>query len=204
MNIIIITGPQGSGKGTQAKILSQKLRIPHISTGDLLRNATRSLKKEIDSRINQGKMVPKSMILKILKKRIAKPDCKKGFILDGYPRTLNQAKAIEGLFNIDKIIEIFISEKESIKRIANRVSCKCGAVYNLLTNPPKKPGICDFCNKSLYKRKDDYKGAIKKRLELYNKETKPLMRRYASIKVNGEQSIKKVTRNILKAMNFPH
>lgn len=197
---LLFVGVQGSGKGTQAKIIASKLNLAHISTGDLLRSAEGELKKEIDSYIHTGKLVPNELVLKILIVRIEKPDCKKGFILDGYPRNINQAKEMDKLIKINKVFDIEISDKEAIKRLNGRWNCKkCSIPYNLLTSPkPKKEGVCDKCGEKLYQREDDInEKAVKKRLKIYHEETKPVLKFYNSIKVNGEQSIEKVTQDII-------
>ncbi len=203
--IILFIGPQGSGKGTQAKIISKKLNIVHISTGDLLRSATGKLKEKIDSYINKGKLIPDKFILKLLKKRIKQPDCKNGIILDGYPRNLSQTEDLEKITGIDKIFEIHISDKEAIKRLLGRWNCKkCGIAYNLITQPkPKNNHICDICKIPLYQRKDDIdKTAINKRLKIYHKDTKPILKKFKNraIIINGEQTIEKITEDILKKL----
>lgn len=200
---IIFIGPQGSGKGTQAKIISEELNIPHISTGDLFRALEGKLKEEVNSYVKKGELVPDELTIKILKQRISKPDSKKGFILDGYPRNLNQAKLLEKITKIDKIIEIDITDDLAIKRISSRISCKkCGAVYNLITNPPKRKDICDRCGGELYRRADDNPDAIKKRLETYHKETEPILEMYKNklITINGDQEIDKISMDILEIL----
>lgn len=199
MNIIFI-GIQGSGKGTQAKIISEKLKIPHISTGDLLRSAQGELKQEIDSYMLQGKLIPDELMLKILKETLDKAD--NGFILDGFPRNIEQAKALDKITRIDKAIEIVISDEEALKRLSGRRNCEnCKANYNIYTAPkPKQEGVCDYCQGKLVQRKDDNEEAIKKRLEVYHKETEPILNHYKSIKINGEQDIEKVTYDIKKAI----
>ncbi len=200
MNIVFI-GPQGSGKGTQAKIIADQLSLPHISTGDLLRNLDGELKKEADSYMNSGKLVPDEFIIKILNQRIKRPDCKKGFILDGFPRNINQAKTLDKSIKIGKAIEISITDQEAIKRILSRISCqKCGIVFNLSTNPPKKENICDVCGNPLIRRKDDTQEALEKRLETYHKETKPIIAYYMATRIDGAQPIEKVTKDILKEL----
>ena len=198
MNLIFI-GPQGSGKGTQAKIISEKLNLCHISTGDLLRNVKGNLKEEVDSYINVGKLVPDELILKILIKELKK--CKKGFILDGFPRNVTQAKKLKDLININKVIEINITDKQAIKRITSRISCKnCGAVFNKITNPPKIEGVCDSCKDKLYVRDDDKEEFVKKRLNIYHNETEPILEIYDSIRVDGFQEIDKVAQEILEKL----
>lgn len=200
---IIFIGPQGSGKGTQAKIISEELKIPHISTGDLFRALEGSLKQEVDSYINQGKLVPDELTVRILKERISKPDCKTGFILDGFPRNIAQAQLLEKITNIDKVIEIDITDDLAIERISSRISCKkCGAVYNTITNPPKIKDICDRCGGELYRRADDNPDAIKKRLETYHKETHPILEMYEDklTSIDGDQEIDKISMDILEEL----
>lgn len=200
---IIFIGPQASGKGTQAQIIAKKLAVPHISTGDLVRSTTGELKTQIEEFINKGNLVPDDLMLTILKERISRQDCANGFILEGYPRNLRQAEELEKITKIDKIIEITISDEEAIRRISNRLSCKnCSAVYNKITNPPKKEDTCDACGSSLSQRADDYPEAIKKRLDIYHNETEPILKAYPSVRINGEQPIEKVTRDILKALGM--
>ncbi|MFA5258769.1 MAG: adenylate kinase [Candidatus Pacearchaeota archaeon] len=205
VNIIFI-GPQGSGKGTQAKIISEKLDLVHISTGDLFRGLTKGeLKEEVDSYINKGNLVPDEVTIKILNERISREDCKKGFILDGFPRNVVQANLLEKITQINQVIEINISDEIAIKRISSRLSCKkCGTIYNLETNPPKEPNICDKCQEELYRRADDNPEAIKKRLETYHNETKPVLKKYQSIltTIDGNQEIDKIAEQIIEKINF--
>jgi adenylate kinase len=197
---ILFIGPQGSGKGTQAKIVSEKLGIPHISTGDLLRNATGELRKDIDSYIVKGNLYPDEKMLKVLQKRFEEKDCENGFILDGYPRNVAQAKMLETITHIDKVIEIHISDEESVRRLNVRTSCeKCGTIYGL-NKPPKEKGICDLDGGKLLKRDDDNEDAIKKRLEIYHRDTEPILEMYDSIQVNGEQKIEPVTEEVMKVL----
>jgi adenylate kinase len=204
MNIILM-GIQGSGKGTQAKLLAKQLNLAHISTGDLFRSLTGELKEKVDALINKGNLVPDNLTLDILKKRFSEPDCKNGFILDGYPRNITQAKTLDNITNIDKIIEISLDDKESIKRLSGRRSCKsCNKEYNVNIPflAPKNPLLCDICKKPLFQRDDDKtEESIKKRLDIYHKETKPILNHYKSIKINGNQSIDAVLQDILKALN---
>ena len=195
-------GVQGSGKGTQAKIISVNLGIPHISTGDLLRGASEQLRKEIDSYITVGYLVPDELMLKVLKERLSLEDCKKGFILDGYPRNLVQAKKLDEITSIDEVIEIQISDEEAVIRAIYRVTCgKCGKRYNTKTNIPKKSGFCDKCGSALTKRADDNEQAMLKRIGIYHNETEPILKHYKSVKINETQKIEKVTEDILIALN---
>ena len=177
---IVFLGPQGSGKGTQAKIISEILNAPHISTGDILRNVQGELKKQVDEYILNGKLVPDELMIKILTERFSKPDCKKGFILDGFPRNLKKADQLEQSNEIDKYFEIFISDEEAVRRLSGRWNCKnCGAIYNVNTAPkPLVSGKCDKCQGDLFQREDDKPDAIKKRLEVYHNETEPILEKY--------------------------
>jgi adenylate kinase len=201
---LLFIGPQGSGKGTQAAIISKHLGIAHISTGDIFRSLTGKLKEHVDSIINKGNLVPDELTVKILKERISKPDCNNGFILDGFPRNLNQANLLEDITKINKVIEIEISDKESIKRLSGRVSCeKCKEGYNLITEPkPKNPNFCDKCIGRLIQRADDNTEAIKKRLHTYHQETEPILEKYKhiTIKINGEQNIEEITEEIINRL----
>ena len=182
--IIILMGPPGSGKGTHAVELSKMLKIPHISTGDIFReNLTKDtpIGKKAKSFIEKGQLVPDEIVNEMLFDRLKKTDCEKGYILDGYPRNLEQAYSLEkNIKNISPIIlDLKISDSILIERITNRLICSnCGAVFNKLFSPPKKNGICDYCQNNLYQRKDDKESVIKKRLTIYHKETSPLIDYY--------------------------
>lgn len=203
MNVIIF-GPQGSGKGTQAEALSKKLNIPQITMGDLFRDEVKEKSRvgqKIESIINQGNLVDDELTLEVLKKRLEQPDCQNGFILDGYPRTLNQAKMLDDIASIDKALEIWISDEESVRRIGGRRSCpKCGAVYHLEYKPPKEEAKCDQCVESLIIRDDDKEKVIKKRLQAYHQQTEPLIEYYQNqgkhIKIDGMPPIPEVTKQI--------
>jgi len=196
---IIFIGPQACGKGTQAKILSKKLNIAHISTGDLFRALDGELKQEVDAIINQGNLVPNELTVKILKERLNQQDAKEGFILDGFPRNMNQAKLLETITQPEKIIEITLSDEEAIKRLSGRINCKtCGAIFNKFTNPPTIENTCDNCQTSLTQRDDDQEEAVKKRLTTYHNETEPILDYYGDkvIKINGEQLIEDIAKEI--------
>ncbi len=197
---LIMLGPQGSGKGTQAKLLSEKFAIPHISTGDIFRenikNKTELGKKALEY-INKGKLVPDELVNEIVSSKIAHLQ---GFILDGYPRKLSQAEFLESFSNIDYAIEISISDEAAIKRISGRRVCEsCGATYSIYDEG--YTGKCLKCGSELKIRDDDKEEAVKKRLEIYHTETKPLLGFYSSkgilIKIDGEQPIEKVFEDIL-------
>ena len=183
MNLILLGAP-GAGKGTQAEILCKKLGIPSISTGNILRAAIKDgtptgLKAK--SYMDAGKLVPDEVIIGIVGERLAQPDCAKGCILDGVPRTIAQAEAIEKAgIRIDAVISIEISEDEILRRMSGRRVCEaCGASYNVEAVPPKVEGICDNCGGKLIQRKDDTPETVKERLAVYHRETEPLVDFYA-------------------------
>lgn len=204
---IIFFGPQGSGKGTQAELLAKKFNIPAISTGAIYRQEIAKktkLGKIAVKYLNKGILAPSNFTNEIMGKRLKKMDCKKGFILDGYPRDLIQAKFLDKTFKVDYVIEIVLSIKECLKRFSGRQNCICGAVYHLKFNPPKKKGICNKCGKELFVREDEKPEAIKKRLQIYHQTTKPLLGEYQKrgilIKINGNQSIKEVYKEIIRQL----
>lgn len=203
---IIIIGPQGSGKGTQADLLSKKYSIAHISTGNILRENVENkteLGKLAEEYMNRGQLVPAEPIVKIIDERIKRNDCKNGFILDGYPRNIKQAEKLDDITGIDYVLEIVVSDRESIRRITGRRSCKCGAVYHTFYNPPKIPGKCDKCRSELFQRDDDKEETVRKRLEIYHEETEKLIEFYKDkhIRINGEQPIEDVFREILEKLS---
>ncbi len=181
MNIILL-GPPGVGKGTYAEELSNRLEIPHISTGELLREITKQdteQGKKIKEIIDKGNLVPDELTTDILKKRLKKDDCKNGFILDGYPRTTPQAGALKKIAKIDKVIDYVAIDKTILERLSGRLTCKkCGAIFHVKNIPPKKEGICDKCGGELYTREDQTEEAIKKRLNVYREQTEPLIEYY--------------------------
>lgn len=209
MNIIIF-GPQGSGKGTQADILGEKLNIPHITSGGLLRAEAGSesvLGEKIKTIINQGVLVPDEITLELLKNRLDKPDCENGFILDGYPRNLIQTKDLEEIATVDLAMEIYITDAETLRRLSGRRSCSaCGAVYHLDFNPPAKAEVCDKCGSVLTIREDDKEEVIKKRLAVYHEQTEPLVYYYQKqgvyLKIDGMPPIPEVTKAIFAKLKL--
>ncbi len=201
---LIFVGPQGSGKGTQAKRIAKRFGFCHISSGDLLREVTGDLKLEVDKFMNKGDLVPDELIVRILKERLKKVDCKKGFILDGFPRNVSQVKELAKITDIDKVVEISISDEESIKRISGRRNCvKCGAIFNVNSSPrPKVEGVCDKCGGELVQRTDDNEKALKERLKVYHKETERILKMYKFMRVNGNNSIEKVEADIVEGVGL--
>jgi adenylate kinase len=175
---IIMLGPQGSGKGTYASRLSPILGIPHVSTGDIFRENIKEkteLGKKVEDYLQSGRLVPDEITLEIIKDRLSKPDCKNGFILDGFPRTLKQAKELEKIITPDYVVCLDVPEWLLLKRLSARVICKdCGKIYNLLNIKPKEEGMCDVCTGELIRRKDETPEAIKVRLKEYDEKTKPI------------------------------
>lgn len=207
--ILVFLGKPGSGKGTQAELVSEKLGIPVITTGKILRNIEKGsnpLAEEVKEKIDKGELVPDNLIMKILKERLQQEDCQEGYILDGFPRNSEQAEMFNNTFeeNIDKVFYIEVSDEAIIKRLSSRRECpSCGRVYNLITNPPKDDETCDFCGDTLLTREDDKPDVIRKRLEIYNNQTKELIDYYKQkdllIEIDGEKPIEKVFEEI---MNF--
>jgi adenylate kinase len=196
MNIVLF-GPPGSGKGTQAKMLAEKYNIPHISTGDILRDNLKNKTKlglEAKSYMDKGELVPDDVLIGIIKDRLSQPDCASGFLLDGYPRTVPQADALNRILN-----------EELIKRLSGRRMCTCGASYHVLFNPPKQEGICDLCGNRLYHRDDDKEEAIMNRLDVYKSQTQPLIDYYSNegmmVTVNGTASIAEVFDAICRVLD---
>ena len=201
---IALYGPQGSGKGTQGEKLAEYLQVPLIVTGNIFRLNIKE-KTELGSLaqkyINKGDLVPDEVTIKMILERLSQKDCQKGFVLDGYPRSLVQATALDKAINLTHVLVIHISDKEAVRRIANRRSCPhCGRTYHLAYKPPKKDSICDHCQTSLVQREDDTKEALIKRLNIYHQESEPILNHYEKInilhKINGEQLIEKVWQDI--------
>lgn len=206
-------GPPGSGKGTQAKLLTDKFNLPHISLGDILREEVRQgtdLGKRIKVLIDAGKLAPNEITIALTEKRLSQPDCQKGFILDGYPRSEPQAEALDKIMadlnkKLDKVVYFQVDEDKVVERLSGRRSCKkCGAVYHIKYNKPKVEGKCDHDGSDLYQRKDDVESAIRTRFEVYAKQTEPLLERYkkagnlASVDASG--NINEVFERLLAAI----
>ena len=208
MNLILLGAP-GAGKGTQAELLVKKLSIPAISTGNMLREAIANgteLGKKAKQFMDEGTLVPDELILGIIGDRVAQSDCAKGFILDGVPRTLAQAEALEAKgIRIDHVVSIEVDDSVIEGRMTGRRVCgKCGASYHVVANPPKVDGVCDSCGSELVIRKDDKPETVRKRLEVYHATTEVLKDFYGKLGrlciVNGDQSIEGANEEILKAI----
>ena len=188
MNLILL-GPPGGGKGTQAKLLTEKYHIPQISTGDILREAVKQgtpLGRDAKGYMDAGKLVPDDVVIGIIEERLKQSDCKKGFILDGFPRTVIQAEALDSTLKvmqkkIEHAVSITVEDEELIQRLTGRRTCpSCGAMFHVIFNPPKNEGICDSCSGALYQRDDDKEETIRNRLKVYNQQTAPLIDYYQS------------------------
>ncbi len=210
---ILLMGPPGAGKGTQAAALVKELGVPHISTGDMFRAAIKEgteMGKKAKSFIDAGNLVPDEVTIGIVRDRLAKDDCKKGFILDGFPRTVGQADALKGILSelglaLDKVLNISVPSSELIERAVGRRICKaCGATYHLKFNPTKVEGKCDECGGELYQRADDTAETMGNRLKKYEESTKPLIDYYTAAgvyaEVDGLQDISKVTESLVAVL----
>ncbi len=208
---LILLGAPGAGKGTQAEILSKLLAIPTISTGNILRAAVKDgtpVGLEAKNFMDAGKLVPDSVIIEILRDRLAEPDCENGYILDGVPRTIPQAMAMEEMgIEVDCALSIEIEDDTIIKRMSGRRTCHtCGASFHIVSNPPKVEGICDVCGGELEIRKDDAPETVKARLVTYHNETEPLLHFYGERNklktVENQSSIEKTTDVIREALGI--
>ena len=208
MNLILLGAP-GAGKGTQAELLVEKLGIPAISTGNMLREAMANgtpVGKQANHYMDNGLLVPDEVILGIVAERVAQPDCANGFILDGVPRTLAQAEALEAKnVRIDHVVSIEIDDSVIEGRMTGRRVCsKCGASYHIVANPPKSEGVCDSCGSDLVIRKDDNPETVRRRLDVYHAETEVLKEFYQKLGklriVEGNQPIEAANCDILKAI----
>jgi len=201
MNLILL-GPPGAGKGTQAQLMVDRYHIPQISTGDILRAAVKDktpLGVKAKGFMDQGKLVPDELVVGIIEERLKAADCHPGFILDGFPRTIAQAEALQPILSkmgrsIDHVVNIEVEDEELVRRLTGRRTCKnCGAMFHIVFHAPKREGICDRCGGTLYQREDDKEETIRTRLKEYQKQTSPLIKYYQqkktlrSIQGVGEQ-----------------
>ena len=211
--ILILLGAPGVGKGTQGALISKEYNIPQISTGDILRNEVKNkteLGKKAKVYMDKGELVPDDVIIGMMENRIKQDDCKNGFILDGFPRTVAQAEAFDEMLKkngleLDKVLLIDVPEEEIIERLTGRRVCpSCGAVYHIKNNPPKKEGICDQCGSELVQRDDDKEEVVRNRLEVYKKNTMPLINYYIKtsklVKIDGTGEINEIFERIKKVL----
>lgn len=210
---LILLGPPGAGKGSQAKSLAERYGIPQISTGDILRAAVRDktpLGIKAKSYMDKGVLVPDNLVVDIVAERIARDDCKQGFILDGFPRNIAQAKAVEKMMGglgkkTDKVINIEVSHKEIVKRLSGRRVCRnCGEGYHVIFNPPVNDNKCDKCDGELYQRDDDKEDTIEARLKVYDEQTAPLVGFYKEtgslVTIGGIGGFREITEKIVNAV----
>ena len=217
MNLILL-GPPGAGKGTQAQMIAESDHIPQISTGDILRKAVKEgtpLGKKAKVFMDQGKLVPDEVVIGIIDERLREPDCNPGFILDGFPRTTSQAEALHPILSkmgksIDHVINIEVDTEELVQRLTGRRTCKnCGAMFHILFHPPRLEGKCDRCEGPLYQREDDKEETIRTRLDEYQRQTAPLIK-YYQLKnflrsVRGVGGEKEIFERIVRLVNAtPH
>lgn len=181
MNLILLGAP-GAGKGTLASYLIEKMGVPSVSTGNILREAIRSgteLGRQAKAFMDAGKLVPDQLVIDLLKDRISQDDCKNGFILDGFPRTIPQAETLDTIASIDKVLNLDVPDSVIMDRMTGRRSCPaCGMTYHVQNNPPKAEGVCDNCGAALEIRRDDSPEVVSKRLETYHTQTEPLRAYY--------------------------
>lgn len=206
---ITIMGPPGGGKGTQAEIISEKLSIPHISTGAIIRNAIREkteLGKIAEGYIAEGQLVPDKVVIDMVSKRLSEKDCENGYILDGFPRTLPQADAMDEIgIELDYALNLLVSDEVIVDRLGGRRECKvCAAPYHVKFNPPEKDGVCDKCGGVLITRDDDVPDTIRQRLDVYHSETEPLVDFYKGkgilVNVARRETIEETTEDVLEAL----
>ena len=210
---LVLLGPPGAGKGTQAEFIINKYNIPHISTGDIFRENIKNntdLGKKAKSYMDKGLLVPDEVVIKIVQERISRDDCKDGFLLDGFPRTVTQAVSLDAQLDklntkLDKVINIDVDQSILVDRAVGRRICKtCGATYHVKYNPPKVEGVCDKDNTPLIQRDDDVKETVENRIKVYLDQTVPLLDYYVAqellVNVDGSKDIKEVSEEIVKGL----
>lgn len=206
---LVIFGPPSAGKGTQAQKLSKKYGVPQIATGDLLREHVAKktpIGLKVKAILDAGKLGPDDLIVEIIKDRVSRPDCGNGYLLDGFPRTMNQAKELEKMTDVDLVLNIVVDHKALIERAVGRRICpKCAAVYHVKSNPPKKLGVCDKCGSSLVQRGDDKEETVQKRLRVYQEQTAPLIEHFRGtgklVDIDGSRGIDGVFNQMVAAVD---
>jgi adenylate kinase len=207
---LILLGAPGAGKGTQAEMICQTLSIPQISTGNIIRAQIKSgtqLGMRVKALVESGALVPDELVIELLKDRISQPDCANGFVLDGFPRTIPQAEALEKICAIDAVLEIYVADEKIISRMSGRRTCPaCGASFHVEYNPPEKEGVCDSCGAQLILRPDDDPKVVASRLQVYHDQTEPLIGFYKSrglLKtVEGQEELADTTRLVKEALGI--
>lgn len=213
MNIILMGAP-GAGKGTQAQLMEKRLHLPHVASGDLFRENIRNeteLGKKVKAILERGDLVPDSLTIDMIRRRISKADCANGVILDGFPRTIAQAGALDDLFaergeKVDRVLYVKVANEKLMERLAGRWFCKiCQTPYHIVYNPPKVPGVCDKDGGELIQRPDDRPETVANRLKVYFEQTSPLIEYYRQrgllVEINGEQDIEKVYADIVQTLD---
>jgi adenylate kinase len=213
---MILMGPPGAGKGTQAKLLQERFDVPHVSSGDLLRSAVKrktAMGLQAKRFMDRGELVPDDVLLGAIEERLNRNDCAKGFILDGFPRTVAQEDALAAMLaragtRIDHVVSLTVSREEVVKRLSGRRTCRdCGAMYHIIFEPPSNAGICNKCNGELYQRDDDQEDTILARLDVYARQTAPLLAQYRErgqlLEVDGVGSHDQVFARLLAALENP-
>lgn len=212
MNLLIM-GPPGGGKGTQCEVLTKELNITHISTGDMFRENVKAgteLGKKAKEYMEAGQLVPDELVVAMVKDRLSKPDCANGFLLDGFPRTIPQAEALDVALGemgikLDAVLNIAVPREKLLDRLTGRRVCRsCGATYHVIFNPPAEEGKCGKCGGELYQRSDDTEATVNQRLDVYEAQTAPLIDYYAKQgllkETDGDQEISKVTKDVLASI----
>jgi adenylate kinase len=212
-SFIVLLGPPGAGKGTQAKAISARLHLPHISSGDIFRENLKNqteLGKNAAEYINKGELVPDDVTIAMIRERLSRPDCTEGALLDGFPRNPSQADALGAMLSemdgkVTHVPYICVPEEELIERLAGRWTCReAGHIFHEKYNPPQKPGVCDIDGSSLFQREDDRTQTVKRRIHVYLDQTEPLIEYYRQhkvlVEIDGKQPIEQVTKDLLQAL----
>ena len=207
---LVLLGPPGVGKGTVGRMLCERFHLPYVSTGDMLRGAVASgsqLGKKVEKVLAAGQLVSDGLVTELVEERLSEPDCEGGFVLDGYPRTVSQAKSLDGFLSgtsgLDAVFNLVLAFDEIVGRLSSRRVCPaCKRVYNLDYRPPAREGLCDYCNANLVQRADDMPETIKKRLQVYEEQTKPLIEYYKSKKLLQTVSGKSSEEKFYQAQKF--
>ncbi len=207
---LVLFGPPGSGKGTYGERISARYGIPHIATGDLIREEIRrgtERGRRLAGYVGKGLLVPDEEVLAILRERLSLPDCSRGFVLDGFPRTMAQAEALDRLSPPELVLNLDVGEEVIVRRLSSRRICRtCGAIYNLISAPPRRPGVCDRCGGELYQREDDKPEVIRRRLEEYARLTRPVLEFYArkgilrTISLTEEVGVEEGTARVMRVL----